>query len=118
MRQRICTMSAIRLRSRIGARNFAAIESQSGLDPSSRRPSTSSSRSYDWGGAGPAIRSRAAAELFVAKAASRIPDAEVQTRLRHQIDATDRQIDQLVYELYGLTVDEIRTVEEAREDRG
>jgi hypothetical protein len=56
--------------------------------------------------------------LFVAKAASRIPDAEVQTRLRHQIDATDRQIDQLVYELYGLTVDEIRTVEEAREDRG
>ena len=27
--------------------------------------------------------------------------------------ATDRQIDQLVYELYGLTEDEIRIVEEA-----
>jgi len=33
--------------------------------------------------------------------------------LRRQIDATDRQIDQLVYELYGLTDDEIRIVEEA-----
>jgi hypothetical protein len=32
---------------------------------------------------------------------------------RHQIDATDRQIDQLVYQLYGLTDDEIRIVEEA-----
>ena len=30
-----------------------------------------------------------------------------------QIDATDRQIDQLVYELYGLTDDEIRIVEDA-----
>jgi hypothetical protein len=28
-----------------------------------------------------------------------------------QIDATDRQIDQLVYELYGLTNEEIRIVE-------
>ena len=30
-----------------------------------------------------------------------------------QISATDRQIDHLVYELYGLTDDEIRIVEEA-----
>ena len=30
-----------------------------------------------------------------------------------RIDATDREIDQLVYELYGLTDDEIRIVEEA-----
>jgi hypothetical protein len=30
-----------------------------------------------------------------------------------QIDATDRQIDELVYELYGLTADEIRIVEDA-----
>jgi hypothetical protein len=30
-----------------------------------------------------------------------------------QISATDRQIDRLVYELYGLTEDEIRIVEEA-----
>jgi len=28
-----------------------------------------------------------------------------------QIDATDRQIDQLVYELYGLTEEKIRIVE-------
>ena len=30
-----------------------------------------------------------------------------------QVEATDRQIDQLVYELYGLTDEEIRIVEEA-----
>ena len=34
-----------------------------------------------------------------------------QTTLQRQIDATDRQIDQLVYELYGLTQEEIRIVE-------
>jgi hypothetical protein len=33
------------------------------------------------------------------------------TILQHQIDATDRQIDQLVYELYGLTDEEIAIVE-------
>ncbi len=32
--------------------------------------------------------------------------------IRRQIDATDRQIDALVYELYGLTEDEIKIVEE------
>jgi hypothetical protein len=32
---------------------------------------------------------------------------------KRYIDATDREIDQLVYELYGLTDDEIRIVEEA-----
>jgi hypothetical protein len=32
---------------------------------------------------------------------------------RREIDATDRQIDQLVYQLYGLTDDEIRIVESA-----
>ncbi len=36
-----------------------------------------------------------------------------QTQLQRQIDATDRQIDRLVYELYGLTEDEIRIVEPA-----
>jgi hypothetical protein len=35
------------------------------------------------------------------------------TALQRQIDATDRQIDQLVYELYGLTNDEISIVESA-----
>jgi hypothetical protein len=34
-----------------------------------------------------------------------------QTGLQRQIEATDRQIDALVYELYGLTEDEIRIVE-------
>ena len=33
--------------------------------------------------------------------------------LKNQIDATDRQIDQLVYELYGLTDEEIKIVEGA-----
>ena len=33
--------------------------------------------------------------------------------LQRQIDATDRQIDRLVYELYDLTDDEIKIVEEA-----
>jgi hypothetical protein len=35
------------------------------------------------------------------------------TALERQIEATGREIDQLVYELYGLTDDEIRIVEEA-----
>lgn len=35
------------------------------------------------------------------------------TTIQRQIDATNRQIDQLVYELYGLTDAEIRIVEEA-----
>jgi len=33
--------------------------------------------------------------------------------IQRQIDATDKQIDQLVYELYDLTGEEIRIVEEA-----
>jgi hypothetical protein len=36
-----------------------------------------------------------------------------QTVLQRQIDATDRQIDRLVYELYGLTDTEIKIVEAA-----
>jgi type I restriction-modification system DNA methylase subunit len=44
-------------------------------------------------------------------AAAKTPDDK--TRIQRQIDATDRQIDQLVYELYGLTEEEIKVVEEA-----
>ena len=33
--------------------------------------------------------------------------------LQRRVDSTDRQIDRLVYDLYGLTDDEIRIVEEA-----
>lgn len=39
------------------------------------------------------------------------------TLLQRQIDATDREIDRLVYELYGLTDDEIAIVEEATEPK-
>jgi len=34
-----------------------------------------------------------------------------QTALQRQIEATDHQIDALVYELYGLTDEEIKMVE-------
>jgi len=37
------------------------------------------------------------------------------TAIQRQIDATDRQIDNLVYNLYGLTEEEIKIVEEATE---
>jgi len=37
--------------------------------------------------------------------------AHEQTALQRQIEATDRQIDALVYELYGLTAEEIKIVE-------
>ena len=36
------------------------------------------------------------------------------TAVQRRIDATDRQIDTLAYEAYGLTDDEIRIVEETR----
>ena len=39
--------------------------------------------------------------------------AHAKTAIQRQIDATYRQIGQLVHELYGLTDDEIRIVEEA-----
>jgi len=42
-------------------------------------------------------------------AVARTPPAK--TMLQRQIVATDRQIDRLVYELYGLTEEEIRIVE-------
>lgn len=42
-------------------------------------------------------------------AAETVP--HVKTVLQRQIEATDRQIDQLVYELYELTAEEIAVVE-------
>ena len=42
-------------------------------------------------------------------AAARTPQEK--TALQRQIEATDRQIDTLVYELYGLTEEEIAIVE-------
>jgi type I restriction-modification system DNA methylase subunit len=43
--------------------------------------------------------------------AAKTPDEK--TRIQRQIDATDQQIDQLVYDLYGLTEKEVQIVEEA-----
>jgi hypothetical protein len=40
---------------------------------------------------------------------ARIPDEK--TKLQRQIDSTDSQIDNLVYDLYALTDDEIAIVE-------
>jgi hypothetical protein len=39
--------------------------------------------------------------------------AHAKTNIQRQIDATDAQIDKLVYELYGLSADEIKIVEGA-----
>ena len=44
-------------------------------------------------------------------------DPARETRLQREIDATDRQIDHLVYELYGLKEDEITVVETDDESR-
>ena len=44
-------------------------------------------------------------------ASAKMPTDE--TAIQRQIDATGRQIDQLVYELYGLTDEDVRIVEEA-----
>ncbi len=46
----------------------------------------------------------------------RLPDAKTahdRELIQRQIDATDRQIDRLVYDLYGLSDEEIAIVEEA-----
>ena len=58
---------------------------------------------------GPRVGDKPIRSLTVA---ALIPTAD-QTAIHRQIDATDRQIDRLVYELYGLTDDEIKIVEEA-----
>jgi hypothetical protein len=50
-------------------------------------------------------------ELHKKLQAARTPDEK--TMLQRQIDATDQQIDTLVYELYALTKEEIGIVEEA-----
>jgi len=42
-----------------------------------------------------------------------VNNLEHKTRLQREIEATNHQIDQLVYELYGLTEEEIKIVEEA-----
>ena len=53
---------------------------------------------------------------YSSRSASAVPakTPHEQESLQHQIAATDRQIDELVYELYGLTEDEIRVVQDAQ----
>ncbi|MBN2021285.1 MAG: hypothetical protein JW809_00685 [Pirellulales bacterium] len=51
--------------------------------------------------------------LALHEKAARAKTGHEQTVLARQIEATDRQIDQLVYELYGLSDKEIALVEEA-----
>ena len=50
--------------------------------------------------------------LDLPKLSAKARNPEDKTRLERDIEATDRQIDQLVYELYGLTVEEIRILED------
>ena len=42
--------------------------------------------------------------------------AHQKTIIQRQIDATDRQIDQLVYKLYNLTDEEIKIIEKASDE--
>ena len=49
-------------------------------------------------------------DLHKQLAAAKVPDEK--TKIQRQIDATDKQIDKLVYDLYGLNDDEIKIVEE------
>jgi type I restriction-modification system DNA methylase subunit len=51
--------------------------------------------------------------LELHKKLAEIKNPDEKTRLQRQIDATDSQIDKLVYDLYGLTEEEIKIVEEA-----
>jgi hypothetical protein len=48
--------------------------------------------------------------LYKQLRAAKTPDDK--TRIQRQIDATDEQIDRLVYELYGLMEKEIQIIEE------
>jgi len=52
-------------------------------------------------------------DLHKKLAAAKIPDEK--TRIQRQITTTDKQIDNLVYQLYSLTDEEIKIVEESRE---
>lgn len=51
--------------------------------------------------------------LALHKQLSTVRAGHERTAIQRQIEATDRQIDNLVYELYGLTEDEIKIVDEA-----
>ena len=48
-------------------------------------------------------------------AAAKVPSDK--TRIQRQIDATDKQIDKLVYDIYGLTEEEIKIVENSSKNK-
>ncbi len=48
-----------------------------------------------------------------ARVTQQSPRPQEKESLQRQTDATDQQIDHLVYDLYGLTADEIKIVEES-----
>jgi hypothetical protein len=50
-------------------------------------------------------------DLHKKPSASKVPDEK--TKLQRQISTTDKQIDRLVYELYNLTDEEIKIIEES-----
>lgn len=52
--------------------------------------------------------------LQLHRRAARMKPGHTRTVVERQIEAVDRQIDQHVYQLYGLTDDEVRLVEEAK----
>ena len=49
--------------------------------------------------------------LTLHKKLAEVTNPNDKSRLQREIEATDRQIDQLVYELYGLTEKDIKIVE-------
>jgi hypothetical protein len=51
-------------------------------------------------------------DLHKKLSAAKIPDEK--TRIQREISATDNQIDNLVYDLYNLTPEEIRIIEETK----
>jgi predicted nucleic acid-binding Zn-ribbon protein len=51
------------------------------------------------------------------KRSGAVKNPNEKTQLEREIEATDRQIDQLVYELYGLTQEEINIVADATQSR-
>ena len=56
---------------------------------------------------------KVAADSSAAQQPSAVKTAHAKTAIQRQIDATDNQIDRLVYELYELTEEEIAIVEAA-----
>jgi hypothetical protein len=51
--------------------------------------------------------------LYLHKRLAETKAGHEKTLLQRRIEATDKQIDRLVYELYGLTEEEVKIVEEA-----